>query len=206
MAITKRDVAKLYVAMFNRAPEGEGLNNWYYAAIENGWDLGQLAQSMLNAAQQVVESDPAYETIYPQYVNVDTTDAASVRAIIETVYKILFNKDYNTDPQGIDGWVKSVVEDGQPLGNAIASITLAAEQILNDPNADAAAKAAAQAFENKIDVAEYTAQKFPTFTGDFEKFQKFVEVVNDDPGSIDAAKDLVEAYTPKIVNLTTTVD
>ena len=68
MAITKTDVTKLYIAMFNRAPEGLGLENWYDTAINNGWDLGTLAQCMLNAAVQVVAASPEYQNLYPQYV------------------------------------------------------------------------------------------------------------------------------------------
>lgn len=209
MAITKDDVIKLYVAMFNRAPEGDGVNAWYVAAIENNWGLAELAQSMLNAAVQVVKGNATYESIYPQYANLDLTNltADTVRPVIETVYKILFNKDYTVDPEGIDGWVNNVVQNGQPLGNAIASIVLAAEQIYNDPNyPDPDAKKAATAFVNKIEVAKYVADNFPKFDGDFKKFQQFIKPVTDDPNSIQAAKDYIDLFKPQTFTLTVDPD
>jgi len=210
MAITKDDVIKLYVAMFNRAPEGEGVTSWYNEAVKQGWGLAELAQSMLAAAVQVVKGNPDYESIYPQYANLDLNNltADNVRPVIETVYKILFNKDYNTDPEGIDTWVNNVVENGQPLGEAIASIILAAEQIYNDPNADPEAKKAAEAFMNKVEVAKYASEKIIKFDGDFTKFQGFIASVTDDPATVDAAKQAVDNVAVKLseINLTPDAD
>jgi len=89
--------------MFSRAPEGEGLENWYKAAIENNWTETQLAESMLRAAEQVVSSNEEYEKIYPQYVDVNPQDPESVRKIITTVYENVLGKGYDEDPEGIDG-------------------------------------------------------------------------------------------------------
>jgi len=207
MPLTERDVVKLYVAMFHRAPEGQGVQDWYNAAITNNWDLGALAQSMLLAAQQVVSSNPEYQKIYPEYVNVDPTNPESVKAIIETVYEILFNKTYNDDPEGINTWVQEVTEKGEPLGNVIASITLAAEQIANgEVEADEATLKAAKAYMNKVDVAEYVAQKIPTFNGDFQLFQGFIASVTDDPTTVDAALQAVDTVAAKLAEVNLTPD
>jgi hypothetical protein len=190
--------------MFNRAPEGQGLNYWYYQALENGWDMSQLANAMLDGAKSYVQSDPTAAEIYPQYANLDTTNPDSVKAVIDTVYKILFNKDSSTDPEGVQHWVDDVVNNGVSLGETIANIVKAAEDYLNSD--DPAAKAAAEAFENKAQVALYVAEKFPKFDGDFTKFQKFVKIVTDDPSTIKAAEDLADAYAPQSFTLTTKAD
>ena len=68
--VSKEDVAALYVALFNRAPEGEGLDSWYNAALSNNWGIGELAESMLLAAQQIVSSSPEYQSVYFLLLNV----------------------------------------------------------------------------------------------------------------------------------------
>ena len=47
MAVTQAQVAQLYVALFNRAAEGEGLRNWMADGANK--TVAQLADSMLQA-------------------------------------------------------------------------------------------------------------------------------------------------------------
>ena len=191
MAVTRDDVIKLYVAMFHRAPEGNAVDTWVQAAESEGWGLAELAQTMCAAAIEVVQSDESYASIYPEYANLDLSNLTeeSVRAVIESVYEILFNKTYEDDPEGIDGWVADVIENGQPLGNAIASIVLVAEQIYNgEVEADEQAKTAAQAFMNKVEVAKYFADNVSEFNGDFEAYQQIIADVTDDPDTVNNAK------------------
>ena len=213
MALSREDVAKLYIAMFDRAPEKEGLDNWYQAAQANNWGVAELANSMIAAAQQVVASDPTYQNFYPQYVNVDLHDPNSVRDIISTVYEILFNKTYQDDPGGIDGWVNNVVNNGQPLGEAIASIIIVADQIAAGAiPVDAKTLKAAQAFENKVQVALYSADTLPSadIDGDgkydFGTFQDFIKNVNENTGNIEEAKFAIEKSMPNKLAFTTGVD
>jgi len=210
MAVTRDDVIKLYVAMFHRAPEGNAVDTWVQAAESEGWGLAELAQTMCAAAIEVVQSDESYASIYPEYANLDLSNLTeeSVRAVIESVYEILFNKTYEDDPEGIDGWVADVIENGQPLGNAIASIVLVAEQIYNgEVEADEQAKAAAEAFVNKVEVAKYFAENVSEFNGDFGAYQQIIADVTDDPDTVEAAKEEVDnTYVPKNVTLTTDAD
>jgi len=210
MAVTRDDVIKLYVAMFHRAPEGNAVDTWVQAAESEGWGLAELAQTMCAAAIEVVQSDESYASIYPEYANLDLSNLTeeSVRAVIESVYEILFNKTYEDDPEGIDGWVADVIENGQPLGNAIASIVLVAEQIYNgEVEADEQAKAAAEAFMNKVEVAKYFAENVSEFNGDFGAYQQIIADVTDDPDTVEAAKEEVDnTYVPKNVTLTTDTD
>ena len=201
MALTKQDVAKLYVALFDRAPEGQALNYWFLNSIENNWDLSTLAQAMLDGAKAYIKTHPEAQEIYPQYANLDETNSDSVKNVIDTVYKILFNKDSSTDPQGVQHWVDDVTKNGISLGKTIANIVISAEEYLNSDNTNA--KKAAKAFENKIDVALEVADKFKEFDGEFSEFQKFIKIVTDDDTSVENAKELVNIYAPKEILLST---
>ncbi|BAF70505.1 zinc-dependent metalloprotease [Nitratiruptor sp. SB155-2] len=194
-------VIKLYIALFDRAPEKEGVHNWYEAAIVNGWDEGQIAQNMIYAAQEVVNSNPDYLTIYPQYAHVDTNDPNAVRSIIESVYVSLFDKTYQDDPKGIDGWVGAVLE-GQNIGNIIASIIYVADGIANGTiSADTQTVAHALAYKNKIEVGKYVAQKSPTFLGDFDIYQSFIKNVTDDAESVaDAIVDINNYFDSSVTS------
>jgi hypothetical protein len=211
MALTKENVAQLYVAMFERVPEKEGFDAWYNAAIENNWGLGELAQSMLTAAEQVVNTSDEYAEIYPQYVNVNSSSEESVRDIIENVYQTLFNKSYTDDPVGIDTWVKSVTEDGQSIGNVVASITTIANQLASDSNLDEDTKKAVDTYKNKVDVALYGAEEIDSADidkdgkvepEDLKELQEPLELVNDTPESVEAAKEKVEELAQEIFDLT----
>lgn len=80
---TKDEVAKLYVATFNRAPDNAGLLYW----INNsGLTLEQIAQSFFDQEETL--------TLYPN----GTTN----RAFIQAVYNNLFNR--NPDSGGWDYW------------------------------------------------------------------------------------------------------
>ncbi len=183
--VPEEDVAALYIAMFNRAPEGEGLESWYKAALENDWGLAELAESMLLAAQQVVSSNVDYMLFYPQYVEINPNDPNNVRDIIETVYETLFDKNYINDPEGIDGWVYNVTSGNQSLGQAIASIEIVAKDIaLGKIPADADTFKAAKTFLSRIDAALIVAEYINTFDEDFSKFQNYILLVNDDPESL----------------------
>jgi len=207
MGVTREDVIKLYVAMFYRAPEGSGVDYWYQTAQDNNWGVAELADNMIYAAVQYVQGNPSYESIYPAYANLDLGNLTreSVRAVINEVYKILFNKDYSVDPEGIDYWVSNVVDNGISLGTTIATMLIAAEEYLDSE--DPEAKAAAEAFVNKVEVATYFADNVSEFNGDFEAYQQIIADVTDNPDTVEAAKEEIDnTYVPKNVTLITNVD
>ena len=205
MAISKDIVAALYVAMFSRAPEGEGLENWYKAAIENNWTEAQLAESMLRAAEQVVSSNEEYEKIYPQYVDVNPQDPESVRKIITTVYENVLGKGYDEDPEGIDGWVNAVVKGEMTIGGAVAGIIDVA--LTHDWSDDPEAQKAVETLKNRIEFAKYFAEKVKKFYGDFTKYREIIMEVTDDKSTLETAKQKVDKYyIVKNVSLTTGKD
>jgi len=194
MAVSKDIVAALYVAMFSRAPEGEGLESWYKAATENNWTVDQLAEAMLQAAQQVVSSNEKYVEIYPQYVNVDPTNPESVRKIIATVYENVLGKGYDDDPQGIDGWVNAVVNGQMTIGGAVAGIIDVA--LNHDWSDNPEAQKAVETLKNRIEVAKFFAEHVKEFDGDFKKYQQIITMVTDDPSTVEQAKLKVYEFLP----------
>ncbi len=84
MSLFKNEVAKLYVATFNRAPDAAGLNYWVY---DSGLEIEKIAQSFFD--------QPETQSLYAQgFSNID---------FVEAVYHNLFNR--SSDQAGLDYWV-----------------------------------------------------------------------------------------------------
>jgi len=73
----KEEVAKLYVATFNRAPDFSGLNYW---TNDSGLRLSQIAESFFD--------QPETRELYPS--------GNSNRSFIQSVYANLFNRELDT--------------------------------------------------------------------------------------------------------------
>ena len=87
MAVTKQQVAELYVATFNRAPDAAGLNYWVNTS---GLTIEGIAQSFFDQAET--------QALYPE----GTTDTAFVTSI----YTNLFNRA--PDAAGLAYWVANL--------------------------------------------------------------------------------------------------
>jgi len=83
---TQEEVAKLYVATFNRAPDSVGLNYWVNDSFDGHPTLSGIAQSFFDA--------PETQALYPA--------GTTVRAFIESVYQNLFNRA--PDRAGLSYW------------------------------------------------------------------------------------------------------
>ena len=92
MAVTQAQVAQLYVALFNRAPEGAGFNAWVAAGATK--TVAQMANEML--------ASPAT----PPYFASLGIDISTDRGYVENIYKNILGKDYSQDPDGINAWVR----------------------------------------------------------------------------------------------------
>ena len=213
MALSKETVAQLYVALFQRAAAKDELDGWYKWAEDKNADMNELAGAMLYEAVQLAKSDEDTAKFYPEYANLgDTTVTADqAKAIIENVYSLLLGKDYTTDPEGIDGWVKDVVDNGgtyTALGHTLAGIVYVANQYANGEleAPDDATKKAVEAFKNKTQVAVETAETIPTKdpTGDgktdFDVFQNIVKVVTDDLATVEVAKVKIADIASNIID------
>ena len=80
---TQEEVAKLYVATFNRAPDSAGLIWW---TNSSGFKLSEIAQSFFDQDET--------KKLYP--------DGTSNANFITSVYQNLFNRD--PDTEGLDYW------------------------------------------------------------------------------------------------------
>ena len=116
MAVTKAQVAQLYVALFNRAPEGAGLNAWVSAGVFR--DQAQTADAMLQS--------PAIAAYFNG--RIDTN-----RGYVENIYKNILGKDYSQDPDGINAWVRHL-ELGHTRGETLVTLF----QVARSPEAIAA--------------------------------------------------------------------
>ena len=185
---------ELYLALFNRPAEKEGLEVWHNLADENNWDKQALADNMIKAAVNLVNTSLEYAKIYPQYYNFDIKNREKVKAVIESIYKTLFNKDYSVDPNGIDGWTDNVMKTGN-IAKAVVDLNYAADAYVKLEEAGAFDEEdevykAVKFYENKLTVSEEFA----------EKINK-ADVNNDGVYDLQIFKDLIDevTYTQKSV-------
>ena len=144
MAVTQAQVAQLYVALFNRAPEGAGFNAWVAAGANK--TQAQLAQLMLES--------PAALAYYGNTIDSD-------RGYIETIYKNILGKDYTQDPNGIDSWVLHL-----QLGHSRGETLVKLFEVATSDIAKAADPVAAKIFENKTAISAYMAEKIQNIQTD----------------------------------------
>ena len=162
MAVTQAQVAQLYVALFNRAPEGAGFNAWVSAGATK--TQAQIANDMLNSDAAI-----AY---YGGSIDQD-------RDFVEMIYKNILGKDYSQDPDGINAWVKHL-----QLGNSRGDTLVKLFDVASSAAARAADPVAAKVFENKTEISKYMAEKIPAIdrngSGDYNytPFQEIIRTTN----------------------------
>ncbi|MFC2344716.1 DUF4214 domain-containing protein [Campylobacter sp.] len=192
MAVTKAQVAQLYVALFNRAPEGAGLNAWVSAGVFR--DQAQTADAMLQS--------PAIAAYFNG--KIDTN-----RGYVENIYKNILGKDYSQDPDGINAWVRHL-ELGHSRGETLVTLF----QVARSPEAIAADPTAAAVFANKTAIAAYMAEKITDIESDgsgnfnYAPFQQIIETTNSTNLEEQKAKidQLADAAKPGSKIFTTGVD
>ncbi len=84
--VTREQVAEIYVATFNRAPDTAGLDYW----VDSGLTIEQIAASFF-------EQDETHEK-YP--------DTLSNSEFVNTIYLNVYNRD--ADPDGLTYWVNEL--------------------------------------------------------------------------------------------------
>lgn len=162
MAVTKAQVAQLYVALFNRAPEGAGLNAWVSAGVFR--DQAQTADAMLQS--------PAIAAYFNGRID-------SNLGYIENIYKNILGKDYSQDPDGINAWVRHL-ELGHSRGETLVTLF----NVARSPEAIAADPTAAAVFANKTAIAAYMAEKITDIENDgsgnfnYAPFQDIIATTN----------------------------
>ena len=187
MAVTQAQVAQLYVALFNRAPEGAGFNAWVAAGATK--TVAQMANEML--------ASPAT----PPYFASLGIDISTDRGYVENIYKNILGKDYSQDPDGINAWVRHL-----QLGNSRGDTLVKLFEVATSAEARTVDPVAAQTFANKTAISQYAAQKIadiPTDENgayDFSLFQRIIAQTNNT--NLDAQKAAIDALVaPTVHNL-----
>ncbi len=186
MSISKTKVSELYVSVFGRAAEGEGVNYW--SSLSGS--TADIANSMLSL--QVVKD----------YFGVSEFGSeASVRQVVETIYFNTLNKSQDgingteVDAAGIQYWIDTVIVDDLSMGEMIESLVHAARDPSNSGNAQ-------DAFINKVAVSEYTASKLFSFTT-FPLFQDYIADVGSNLASVTSAKSIIDSIQDGTFTLST---
>ncbi|QEI04656.1 DUF4214 domain-containing protein [Pigmentiphaga aceris] len=173
-------IARLYTALFNRAPDADGFAFWV-RALENGASLSVLAQSMLTAPESVA--------LYPA----GQTDAQ----FVTSYYTSVFGR--TPDPDGLAFWSAALAAQGgagNPAARAtlIQQISTIASAPLTEKPAGMSDAAYAQTvadrgrFINKTEFGVWFAAELKS--NDQALAKNTFALVTDNPGSLTAATNL----------------
>jgi len=186
MAITtqmRTQVSQLYVALFGRAPDGDGLGFWVQK-LGNGESFASVAQQMYN-----VEPARAY---YPLFLTNEE--------IIGRFYTNVLGR--TADAEGLAFWTAKLNTAGATPGSVIAEMITT---VATYTGTDAAGIKSANLFNNKAAVAEYYGMKLGGVAG----ATSALNGVTDDAATVTAAKTAIDTPAPVAgvtLPLTTGVD
>jgi len=183
MAITtamRLQVTELYVALFGRAPDAEGLGFWTQA-LNNGTSLTAIADSMYNTT-------PA-RAYYPLFL----TNTEIVKAFYVNVL------GRQPDTEGLNYWVAKLNAPGATPGAVINQMV---DIVVHYTGTDPAGLTSAALFNNKVTVAEYWAEHVGTVAGS----TAILSTITSDAATVTAAENAINTPVPQNFNLTTGVD
>lgn len=192
MALTQKQVSELYVAIFNRASEGEGNKFW------------QTSQTGAAAANDMLATTDA-----KAYFG---TSLDSNQAFIEHIFLNTLNKTYAQDKAGIDFWVNAL-NSGMSRGEVVASLVATVSDYSS--STDPITKAAYDQFNNRVEVSNYMANTVEKAPADYSISTKFATsgttglVVTNSASTVTTAKTSVDTLKPvdgKTFSLTTGTD
>jgi len=173
-------IAKLYTALFNRAPDAAGFTFWVQA-YENGASIGTLAQGFLTSPESLA--------IYPT----SQTNAQFVTAFYTSVF------GRAPDPEGLAFWAAALASNGGSASPAARSLLIqqitevVATPLSNKPagisdTAYAQTVADRAMFANKIEFGVYFATELKS--NDTTLAKSAMLLVTNVPGSLAAAREL----------------
>jgi len=179
--LSKTEISQLYVAIFNRASEGEG--NRYWQTLE--LDMATTADVMLETRAAK---------------NYFGTSLDTSQAFIEHIYLNTLNKTLADDPEGIAYWVGRL-DGGASRGSVVASLVsvikyYAPDGPLYNPS-DSATIAAYKQFTNRKTVSDYMADTVDKNPADWETATKFDSSglnVTDDDSTVTTARSMINGF------------
>lgn len=167
MAITvemRTQVSELYVALFGRAPDGEGLGFWV-GELDSGKSLTDVANTMYATA-------PA-RAYYPAFL--------TNGEIIESFYQNVLGRA--ADAEGLAFWTAKLNAAGATPGSVINEmITVVAKS--NPADLSAEGVVSQNLFNNKVAVAQWYGEQNGTIAG----ATAILAGVTDDAATVEAAK------------------
>jgi Domain of unknown function (DUF4214) len=182
MAITvamRTQVSQLYVSLFGRAPDGEGLGFWV-AALDGGMTIAQIAESMYNTA-------PA-RNYYPAF--------ATNQEIVSTFYQNVLGRP--ADAEGLAFWTAEL----QAAPSKGAFFTKLLNNVVNYTGTDAAGLKSQALFLNKVAVAQFYGETNGNVAGATVALNGVTELA----ASVDAAKAAIVGGSDQTFMLTAGFD
>ena len=171
----RTQVVQLYVSLFGRAPDGEGLGFW----------TGALAsKSLATVAQEMYDSAPA-RAYYPSFL--------TNQEVVEKFYVNVLGR--TADADGLAFWLKAMNAPGATKGGVIASMI---DAVNNYSGSDAAGVASKALFVNKVAVAEFYGLQ-----NNAAGSSSILANVTSDAATVDAAKN--EILHPTVAGQTFTL-
>jgi len=179
MALDQTQVSQLYVAIFNRASEGEGNAFW-----QTQPDMAAAAAAMLDTADARAYFGASLD---------------SSQAFIEHIYQNTLNKTIADDPDGIAFWTGQL-EGGATRGEVVAELVGVIENYAPggpsyDPD-DTATVAAYNQFANRVTVSDYMADTVFDTPSDYATSTAFDKelTVTQDAATVAAAKTRINNF------------
>jgi hypothetical protein len=185
MSITvamRTEISQLYVSLFGRAPDGEGLGFWV-SSYSKGNSLANIAQSMYETA-------PA-RAYYPLF--------ATSSEIVTTFYTNVLGRA--PDAEGLAFWVKEYSAAATPG----AFFSKLISNVVNYNGTDAAGLTSKSLFTNKVSVAQYYGE----LNGSVANATAALSGVTSVASTVDTAKAAILAggvTTGQTFTLTTSAD
>lgn len=170
MAITvemRTQVAQLYVALFGRAPDAEGLGYWVS-------QLGSGAQDLNGVANAMFATAPA-RAYYPSFLTNEE--------IIASFYQNVLGRE--ADAEGLAYWTAKL-NGGQSEGEVINELI---NNVATYDGEDPAGLESAALFNNRVEVAQHYGET----GGDIAGATSALAGVTSDPASVQAAIDAIDA-------------
>jgi hypothetical protein len=180
MSITvamRTEISQLYVSLFGRAPDGEGLGFWV-SSYSKGNSLANIAQSMYDTA-------PA-RAYYPLF--------ATASEVVTTFYTNVLGRA--PDAEGLAFWVKeysAATTQGAFFSKLISNV-------VNYTGTDAAGVTSKALFANKVAVAQYYGEQNGSVAG----ATAALNGVTSAAASVDAAKAVITTASATGYTLSTT--
>jgi Ca2+-binding RTX toxin-like protein len=178
MAVTREEVAKLYVANFNRAPDKAGLDYWIYDGTSSTTSLTDL-NAIAKAMQAGSEAESGVSSM---------TDTNYVISL----YSSLFGRTVDSSDEGVVYWVSELTAGNVERANMIQTLILGAEADTGDAD-DAAVLA------NKTEVGIYYADTLELDGTDFS-----LSSITSDTATVTTAKASADDIADEIASAGTT--